>query len=151
LNPDGIQDDTLEKAYASLDSMFSAVINEINKTKTTSNYHFRLLLLFAYISKWRVRQYDEAFKTAKDFFSVDDLGLGLKNQFNELANLSLEEYFPLELDQEFKRILLAAQPFRFKEDYKKLLAGSFLIWTPHNSFIGDCPFNEATIVSDTNN
>lgn len=148
LNSDGFQEDTLEKAYASLDSMFSTVLNEINSTNAISNHHFKLLLLFAYISKWRVRQYDKAFEDAKEFFSIDELGLGLKTQDNKRVDLNLEEYLPSKLHQEFKRILLAVQPFRFKQDYKKLLAGSFLIWSPYTSFIGDCPFNEATIIGD---
>ncbi|TWR24826.1 hypothetical protein FPZ43_18190 [Mucilaginibacter pallidiroseus] len=84
----------------------------------------------------------------KHFFSVDDLGLGLKNDHNERIDLNFEAFFTSDMHQELKRLLLAVQPFRFKDDFKKLLAHSFIISTPFDALISDCPFIEATINSD---
>lgn len=148
LNFEGISDDVIEQIYSSLDNLFAPVLKEIATTNNVSNDHFKLLLFLAYVTKWRVKQYDESFNEAKENFSVDDLGLGFKNSDNKRVDVNLEASFDLDMQQEFKRILLAVQPFRFKEDFKKLLMNSFLIHTPINSFISDCPFNEATIISD---
>lgn len=148
-NFDGIDDDQIEKSYTYFDTLFSSVLKEMTATGVTSNENFKLLLLFAYISNWRVRQYDESFAEAKDHFSVDDLGLGLRSvESLEKLDINLENHFTLDVQQELKRFLLAAQPFRFKEDFKLLLDQSFLISTPWSSFLGDCPFNEATIISN---
>lgn len=147
MNLDGIEDDIIEKVYTSFDTLFSNVLREITTNNKVSNDNFKLLLFLAYITKWRVPQYDESFKNAKEYFSVDSLGLGFKNN-NERLDINLEEYFKLDMQQELKRILLAVQPFRFKEDFKLLLKNSFLICTPINSFITDCPFNEAALISD---
>jgi hypothetical protein len=129
-NLDGIKDDVIEKVYTTYDTLFSIALNEITSTNNVSNENFKLLLFLAYISKWRVPQYDESFKNAKEYFSIDKLGLGLKDKENARININLEDYFKLDMQQELKRILLAVQPFRFKEDYKKLLDNSFLICTP---------------------
>ncbi|RZJ23727.1 MAG: DUF4238 domain-containing protein [Acinetobacter sp.] len=147
-NLEGVNDDVIERMYSTLDNKFSSVLTEISTSRVLSNSNFELLLFFAYISKWRVPQYDAAFSEAKDYFTVDDLGIGIKNAFNEKLNINLEDYFDLEMHQEIKRILLALQPFRNKDDFKRILKNSFLIYTPISSFIGDCPFNESTIISD---
>lgn len=148
LNFENVEDDIIERVYASFDGIFSSALKEISDTNRVSNENFQLLLFLAYISKWRVPQYDEAFKNAKDYFSVNDLGLGFKDENNRKLDFDLEAHFKLDMQQEFKRLLLAIQPFRFKEDFKRLLRNSFLINTPINSFISDCPFIEATIISD---
>jgi len=145
-NLEGIDDDVIERVYTSFDTLFSNVLHQITTTAKVSGVHFKLLLVFAYISKWRVRQYDESFKTAKEYFSVGDLGLGVIDSNDDRLDINLEDYFGLDMQQELKRILLAIQPFRFKEDFEMLLGSSFIIETPINSFIGDCPFNEATIL-----
>jgi hypothetical protein len=147
-NIEGIQDDVIERIYSSLDSQFSRVLSDITTSGKISNENFKTLLLLAYISKWRVPQYDESFEKAKEFYSVDELGLGFKGLDNERIDINLEEYFEMDMQQELKRLLLAIQPFRFKEDFKQLIDNSFLICTPIDSFISDCPFNEATIISD---
>lgn len=147
-NLHGIEDDIIEKVYSSLDSLFSNLLLEITTSKSVSNENFKLLLFLAYITKWRVPQYDESFNNAKKYFSVDELGLGLKDAENRRINIDLENYFKLDMQQELKRLLLAIQPFRFKEDFKQLMDHSFLVCTPYDSFISDCPFNEAQIVSD---
>ena len=147
-NLDGIKDDVIEKVYSTYDTLFSIALNEITTTNKVSNENFKLLLFLAYISKWRVPQYDESFKNAKEYFSIDELGLGLKNNHNDKIHVNVEDYFKSDMQQELKRILLAVQPFRFKEDFKKLLDNSFLISTHINSFISDCPFNELAVISD---
>lgn len=147
-NIDGIEDDMIERVYSSFDSLFSQVLIETS-TRNISNDNFYLLLFLAYISKWRVPQYDESFKNAKEYFSVDELGLGFKDSNGERLDINLEDFFNLDGHQELKRFLLAIQPFRFKDDFKILLKNSFVISTPRNSFIGDCPFNEASIIGDT--
>lgn len=147
-NMQGDEDDVIERIYSSLDGMFSSVLKEVTSTGKVSNENYKLLLLMAYISKWRVPLYDESFESAKTYFSVNDLGLGIKDSTNENMGINLEPYFKLEMQQEFKRLLLAIQPFRFKDDFKRLLDNSFLISTPIESFINDCPFNEATITSN---
>jgi len=148
INLDGIEDDIIEKVYSSFDCLFSNVLREITTSYKVSNENFKLVLFLAYISKWRVRQYDESFKNVKEYFSVDDLGFGNKTSDVERLKINLEEYFNLDMQQELKRILLAVQPFRFKEDFKILLRNSFLVCTTINSFISDCPFNEASLISD---
>lgn len=144
----GGQNDVIERIYSSLDAEFSVALNRITATGQLSSPDFKLILFFAYISKWRVRVYDESFKIAKEAYSVDDLGLGLKDEANEKLDFLLENIFLSDMQQELKRFLLAAQPFRFKEDYQKLTANSFIVPTHIPAFIGDCPFNEATLESD---
>jgi hypothetical protein len=148
INFEGVDDDIIEKVYASFDGLFSGVLAEISSTNKVSNENYEALLFLAYISKWRVPQYDESFKDAKSSFTVDELGLGFKGSDDRRININLEEYFGLDMQQELKRILLAVQPFRFREDFKKLKQNSFLINTHLPSFIGDCPFVEATLISD---
>nr|WP_319571729.1 DUF4238 domain-containing protein [uncultured Draconibacterium sp.] len=147
-NLEGIEDDVIERVYSSLDTQFSNVLTEITNSGKVSNENFKQLLFLAYISKWRVPRYDESFEKAKEHYSVDDLGLGFKDSDNERIEINLEDYFELDMQQEMKRLLLAIQPFRFKMDFKQLIKSSFLINTPIDSFISDCPFNEATIISD---
>ncbi|WP_173969646.1 DUF4238 domain-containing protein [Flavobacterium bizetiae] len=148
VNLEGINDDIIEQVYSSVDTMFGGVLTEITTTNQISDLNFKKILLLAYISKWRVPQYDEAFQKAKEAFSINDLGFGLKNDKDEKLDFDLEEHFQLDMQQELKRILLAIQPFRFKGNFKTLLENSFLVCSPINSFIGDCPFNEATIISE---
>lgn len=147
LNIEGIEDDVIEQMYASIDALFSSVLTDLKTSAIISNENFKLLLLLAYITKWRVPQYDESFKNAKEYFSVDDLGVGFKDGNNERIDIELEALFNLDMYQEIKRILLAIQPFRFKEDFRKLIDNSFIIPTPYSAFIGDCLFNEVTIES----
>jgi hypothetical protein len=147
-NLDGEKDDVIENIYSSIDSFFSSTLIEITTTRKVSDHSFEILLLLAYVSKWRVPLYDESFKIAQEAFTVDELGLGFKNNREKRVDIKLEEYFKSEMQQEFKRILLALQPFRFSEDFKTLKQNSFLINTPIHSFISDCPFIEATLVSN---
>ncbi|OAQ42096.1 hypothetical protein A5893_02990 [Pedobacter psychrophilus] len=60
----------------------------------------------------------------------------------------MEKIFNTDMHQELKRILLAMQPIRFKDDFKNIFNKTFLLNTNIPSFISDCPFNEATINSD---
>jgi hypothetical protein len=147
-NSDGSQCDVIERVYGELDSCFAKVLTEISSAGIVSGENYKLLLFLAYVSKWRVPQYDESFVKAKRFFSVGELGLGLKGPDEQQIAVDLEKYFSLDMHQELKRILLAVQPFRFKNDFRKLLRHSFLISTPYPSFISDCPFLEATLESD---
>lgn len=149
VNSDGIEDDVIEKMYSSFDSLFAQALAEITRTGDVSNENFKLLLFLAYISKWRVPQYDESFENAKKYFSVDELGLGFKTSNGDRLDVNLEEYFDSDWHQESKRFLLAFQPFRFKDDFKTLIENSFLVSSPISSFISDCPFNEVPIVGDT--
>ena len=148
INLQGNEGDEIEKIYSSMDSIFGGVLSEITKSNNITSSNFKILLLLAYISKWRVPQYDESFQNAKKIFSIDELGLGFKDKMGKRINFNLENHFQLEMHQELKRLFLAIQPFRFKEDFKILLENSFIISTQINSFISDCPFNEATITSD---
>lgn len=141
------KDDVIEKIYADLDSQLSRALNEVKKTGNLSGENLKKLLFLAYITKWRVPEYDESFNDAKNYFTIGDLGLGVKIDSNKL-NIYLESIFTTELHQEIKRFLLAIQPFRFKEDYKKILENSFLICTPYPGVIGDCPVNEIPVQSD---
>jgi hypothetical protein len=148
LNHNGIEDDVVEQMYASIDALFSSILTTITTSAIISNDNYKLLLLLAYITKWRVPQYDKSFKSAREYFTVDDLGLGFKDSNNERLDIELEAFFNLDMSQEIKRILLPLQPFRFKEDFKKLLENSFIISTPYDAFIGDCVFNEIGIESE---
>ncbi|TWR24825.1 DUF4238 domain-containing protein [Mucilaginibacter pallidiroseus] len=67
-NLEGIEDDVIEQVYASYDAIFSSALTQISDKNHVTNDNFKLILLFAYISKWRVPQYDESFKNAKAFF-----------------------------------------------------------------------------------
>lgn len=147
LNLQGVSDDIIEKIYSDYDSFFSKVLKEITIKKEFNSKVIKSLISLAYMTKWRVRQYDESFQKAKDFFSVDDLGLGFKDQNDNRIDFDLEQIFDSDMHQELKRILLAMQPIRFKDDFKKIFDNSFLISTTIPSFISDCPFNEATIES----
>lgn len=147
-NLNGENDDIVEKVYSEFDSYFAGILKEITIKKNFDSKIIKSLISLAYLSKWRVRQYDESFKTAKDFFSVNDLGLGLKDENNERINIDLEKIFDSDMHQELKRILLAIQPIRFKDDFKSIFSKTFLLNTNFPSFISDCPFNEATIKSD---
>lgn len=148
INIEGDKDDVIERIYSSFDDLFSKALNEITINGEVSDTNYKLLLLMAYVTKWRVPLYDESFEKAKKYFSVNDLGLGLKNSDNKNLGFNLEFLFKLEMHQELKRFLLAIQPFRFKDDFKKLINNSFIIHTTLESFITDCPFNEAAINSN---
>lgn len=148
LNSDGVEDDMIEKMYAYYDTLFSQVLKVITTSNNITSENYKLILFLAYITKWRVPQYDESFKNAKEYFSIDDLGLGIKDENDQRIDVNLEDFFELEMQQEMKRFLLAIQPFRFKEDFKKLIKNSFIVCTPFPAFICDCPFNEASIMSD---
>lgn len=138
--------DTIEKMYADLDSKFAKTLRDVKETGNLERGNLRMLLFLAYTTKWRVPRYDKSFDDAKKFFSVDDLGLGIKID-NSKLDYDLEKIFKTDLQQELKRFLLAIQPFRFKEDYKKISKNSFLISTPFPALIGDCPVNEVQIES----
>jgi hypothetical protein len=142
----GEPDDVIEKVYATLDDIFDKVFLRITKTSKVPTEDYRLLLFFAYLSKWRVPQYDESFRVAKENYTTGDLGLGIKDDEGQRLDFDLEELFRLDMQHELKRILLAIQPIRFKEDFQKLLRHSFIIAIPqYPSFISDCPFMEAML------
>jgi hypothetical protein len=139
--------DIIEKIYSDLDNQFAKVIQKVKENGTMTGTELKMLLFLAYIMKWRVPQYDKSFNEAKELFTVEDLGLGIKFDDTRL-NIDLESQFNTELHQEIKRFLIAIQPFRFNDDYKKISQNSFLISTPFNAVIGDCPLNEIAIKSE---
>lgn len=145
---EGDDNDVIERMYASLDHIFAGALQRVTATGKVSGADYKLILFFAYLSKWRVRQYDDSFKEAKNAYSVNDLGLEIKDALDGRLDINLEELFQTDIQQEFKRFLLAVQPFRFKDDYHRLVSNSFLLPAPVPAFITDCPFNEATIDSD---
>ena len=71
INLQGNEGDEIEKIYSSMDSIFGGVLSEITKSNNITSSNFKILLLLAYISKWRVPQYDESFQNAKKIFSID--------------------------------------------------------------------------------
>ena len=146
-NIQGEKDDIIEQIYADLDSTFAPILRKVTITGKMNGEDKKMLLFLAYIIKWRVPQYDDSFKNAKDFFTIDDLGLGIK-QDNTKLDVDLESFFNSEMSQESKRFLLAIQPFRFEKERKEILDNSFLISTPYPALLGDCPFNEIQIKSD---
>jgi len=148
LNANGSNDDIIEQMYSHLDEKFSSILTSITNSGQVTGWQYKMLLFMAYVTKWRVPQYDESFNNAKQRFTIDDLGLGLKDDENNRLPIELEDFLPLEMHQEMKRLFLPLQPFRFKKDFKKLLENSFIIPTPFSAFISDCPFNEAAIISD---
>lgn len=148
LNEEDLRDDRIEKMYADLDTIFATTIAQIKVNGDLNNGKLKILLFLAYIIKWRVPQYDESFDDAKNIFSVDDLGLGFKDEKDEKLDINLEQFFDKEMYQEIKRFLLAIQPFRFKEDFKKIIDNSFVIASGYPALIGDCPFNEIHINSE---
>lgn len=147
IDESGKESDVIEKIYASLDYKFSIALNEVKETGDLSGNNLKQLLLLAYTSKWRVPQYDESFVNAKNYFSVDDLGLGIKSDDLNL-DIDLESIFETDLYQELKRFLLSIQPFRFKDDFKKIFENSFLLSSPYPGLIGDCPVNEVNVISE---
>lgn len=147
INSEGDKSDVIEKIYSDLDNQFATIIRSVKKNVSMNGKELKLLLFLAYTMKWRVPQYDESFIKAKEFFSIEDLGLGIK--FNETKlNIDLESEFDTDMHQELKRFLLAIQPFRFKDDYEKISQNSFLISTPFPGIIGDCPVNELPVDSN---
>ena len=146
LNDDEKQDDVIEKIYSHFDSLFAPVVNDVKENNNFTTENIRMLIFLAYLSKWRVLNYDQSFSAAKDYFSVDDLGLGIKIGEHKLE-LNLEDNFNTELKQEIKRFLLAIQPFRFKEDYKIIFKQCIYIKTLNHGIKGDFPLNEAQINS----
>ncbi|MDY3364445.1 DUF4238 domain-containing protein, partial [Riemerella anatipestifer] len=147
-NLEGVDDDIVEKFYTQFDTYFSSILKELNTHKKIDSRITKSLISLAYISKWRVRQYDESFNRAKEYFSVDDLGLGLKNENGERIDIDLESIFDTEMHQELKRILLAIQPIRFKDDFNKIYNNTFFLNTNVPSFISDCPFNEIPLENE---
>jgi len=147
LSDDGKKHVIIEQMYAYLDSLIAPVLQEVKGSGNLSGENLKLLLFFAYLMKWRVPQYDESFKNAQDFFSVDDLGLGLKHEGSRL-DIAMEPFFDTNFHQELKRFLLAVQPFRFSSDFKNIYNNSFIISTDLPAILGDCPLNEAAIISD---
>ncbi|WP_345952986.1 DUF4238 domain-containing protein [Mucilaginibacter sp. PAMB04168] len=144
-NLDGIKDDVIERIYSNLDAEYGSILKKITENGEVSDIHYKKLLFFAYLTKWRVPQYDQSFNVVKENYSAGQLGLGLKSFEGIPFNFEIEELFGLDMQHELKRILLAFQLFRSKEDYKRILTHSFIIPTPaHTSFIGDCPFIETT-------
>jgi hypothetical protein len=138
--------DTIERMYADLDSVFSVALNNVITTGRLETKDLRILL-FAYTQKWRVPEYEQALEDAIKYYSVDDLGLGIKKDGKRI-NIELESFFnSIEL-QESKRFLLSIQPFRYKDDYKKIFKNCFLLSSPYPALIGDCPFME--VQADTN-
>lgn len=143
----GIKSDTVEKMYADLEKEIAPVLSNVLETGKLNKEDLRMLLFLAYLTKWRIPQYDKSFNDAKNYFSVGDLGLGIK-EGNMRLNIDLESAFETDMQQETKRFLLAIQPFRFKEDYQKIFKHSFLLPTPYPALLGDCPFNEFQVKSD---
>lgn len=139
--------DIIEKIYTKLDDKFAKVVKTVKTNESMNGANLEMLLFFAYIMKWRVPLYDESFNEAKDVFSLKDLGLALKID-DIILDIDLESQFNTDLHQELKRFLLAIQPFRFKEDLKKISLNSFLISSPIKAVIGDCPVNELAVISD---
>ena len=143
-----VDDDIVENFYTQFDTYFSSILKELHTHKKFDSRITKSLISLAYISKWRVRQYDESFNTAKEFFSVDDLGLGFKDENGERIDIDLESIFDTDMHQEIKRILLAIQPIRFKDDFKKIFNNTFFLNSNVPSFISDCPFNEIPLENE---
>jgi hypothetical protein len=143
----GEKHDIIERIYTSLDTLLAPVLRDVNERQNLSGKNLQLLLFLAYLLKWRVPQYDESFRQAQAYFSVDDLGLGIKNG-DSVLDIDLEPGFDTDFHQELKQFLLAIQPFRFKDDYKSIFDNSFLIFSDFSSLLGDCPVNEVPLISD---
>jgi len=139
--------DNIEKMYSYFDNFFGPVLKNVADSGVLGEKDLDMLLFIAYSTKWRVPQYDESFNDAKNYFSFEDLKIRLEE--NDVR----VEYFidPIkdkEEYQEMKRILLAAQTFRYKDNYNKIYKNSFLIHTQYPALLGDCPFNELQMESD---
>ncbi|OAQ42097.1 hypothetical protein A5893_02995 [Pedobacter psychrophilus] len=74
----GENDDFVEKIYSEYDSYFAGVLTEITTKKIFDGKILKSLISLAYLSKWRVRQYDESFKMLKIFSALMTLVLVLK-------------------------------------------------------------------------
>ena len=147
INREGKKSDVIEKMYSDLDNKFATNIRSIKNKVSMDVNELKLLLFLTYTMKWRVPQYDESFIEAKKCFSIEDLGLGIRFK-GEKLNIDLEAQFSTEIHQEIKRFLLAIQPFRFIDDYKKIAKNSFLISSSYPGLIGDCPVNELNVNSN---
>lgn len=144
LNKHGVKDDVLEKIFTHLDTYFAPIVKRVLIDGSLNGGNLKNLLFLAYFLKWRCPQYDDSFAQAKNFYTVDDLGLGLKID-GQPFEVVLEDLFETEFHQELKRIFLSVQPLRFKKDFKEIMECSFLIASPFPALLGDCPFHEATI------
>ena len=145
---DGLDNDTIEQIYSDLDNLFAPVLTRVIETGQLVVEDLRMLLFLAYIMKWRSPQYDNAFEIAKESLSVDDLGLRLRER-GIVLDVDLEKVFRSDELQETKRFLFAAQAFRFKDDYSRIFKNSFLLGSPVPALLGECPFNEYSLNSDT--
>jgi hypothetical protein len=143
----GLDGDAFEKMYTYLDNAFAPVLEDVNNTANLENNNLDMLLFLAYTTKWRIPQYDDAFKEAKEYFEFNDLPVDTwKGGIEYLFDLPKDNMFY----QEMKRVLLALQAFRKINGYDKIFKNSFLINTPstYPALLGDCPFNEIQLNSD---
>lgn len=133
----------IEEVYSRLESKFAIALRNFNTTGKLSSEDVRFLLLFAYTTKWRSPAYDESFEIAKKEMTFADLRLHAVNRFLGIE-YDLEQTWDSEEMQASKRILLAIQPFLYKDDYKDISRNLILIATPepYNAILGDCPFIE---------
>lgn len=116
----GNENSKIEEMYASLDSVLSSTLSKFIATEDINEKNVLDKLLFlAYLTKWRVPQYDESFEEAKRYFSADDLVKNI-NQVNYKFKENLEDLLISDSDQEIKRFLLPLQTFIYDKDmYKK--------------------------------
>ena len=133
----------IENVYSFLESKIATVFKNFEAKNELSIEDKRFLIFFAYISKWRSPAYDESFEIAKEKLSFADLRLHF-GQLDLGIEYDLEELWNNEEMQAIKRILLALQPFIYKEDYEDIFKNTILLYTPdeYSAIIGSCPFVE---------
>lgn len=141
----GEQIDNVEKFYADLDSMFANILSEIEGKEDISSTEMMYLVFLANSLKWRVPASDKSFKEWKDRLSFENLGIGfeVKDKITGVKLNEFEEKLDTDISKEFKRILIAMQPVRFKHISKEILKGLFLLKTKNCfSVLGDNPVIE---------
>lgn len=143
LNDENEESRWIEQVYSKLEAQFSAVLRKFNQIGNLTIEERRILLLFAYTTKWRSPAYDESFEYSQKILSFSDLRLHYVNKYFGIE-YDLEKIWTSEEMQASKRILLAIQPFIYKEDYKDICKNLIFIATPepYNAIIGSCPFVE---------
>lgn len=147
-NSEGQNSDLIEKFYSSLESKCNAALRKLTETKILDKESKRILILFAYLSKWRSPAYDDSFEEAKKL-SFEDLRLHL-GDLNLGIEYDLDKIWYSEEMQAFKRILLPFQPFFYKTDYKDIFKNTFILETPEpfNAILGSCPLLENQVNSN---
>lgn len=141
----GEQIDNVEKFYADLDSMFANVLSGIEAKEDISSTEMMYLVFLANSLKWRVPASDKSFKEWKDRLSFENLGIGfnVKDKVNGDKQKEFEENIDSDISKEFKRMLIAVQPVRFKHIGEEILKGLFLLRTKNSfSVLGDNPIIE---------